>query len=95
MILKSDVGTPGAIGCTKANRNIIGIIKYTEWNIRNILVTHVERNAWIKKDEHMAIHSETLRFECPVCGKKFQWWSSLAKHTSCKHPPTPAPFRTL
>ena len=38
-------------------------------------------------DEHMAIHSETLRFECPVCGKKFRWWSSLAKHSSCKYPP--------
>ena len=54
-ILKSDVGTPGVIGYTKANRNIIGIIKYTPRNIRNILVTHVERNA-LKKIKHMAIH---------------------------------------
>ena len=39
----------------------------------------------------MAIHLETLRFECDVCSKKYRWWSSLAKHMSSKHPPTPPP----
>ena len=91
-ISKSNVGTPGAIEYTKANRNIVGIIKYTPWNMRNILVTHVERNALKKNlDKHMAIHLETLRFECDVCGKKYQWQSSLAKHMGSKHAPTPPP----
>ena len=44
-ISKSDVGTLGTIQYTKVNRNIIGIIKYTPQNVRNILVTHMERNA--------------------------------------------------
>ena len=48
-ISKSDVGTLDATRYTKANRNIIDIIKYTPQNIRNIIVTHVERNA-LKKN---------------------------------------------
>ena len=58
-ISKSDVGTPGAIGYTKANRNIIGIIKYTPQNIRNILVTHAERNALKKRLRQT--HDHTFR----------------------------------
>ena len=59
LISKSDVGTPGAIGYTKSNRNIIGIIKYTPQNIRNILVTHAERNALKKKLRQT--HGHTFR----------------------------------
>ena len=58
-ISKSNVGTPGAIKYTKANRNIKGIIKYTPQNMRNILVTHVERNALKKKLRRT--HGHTFR----------------------------------
>ena len=43
------------------------------------------------RDEHLAIHSKELKNECPKCGKKYMWHSSLAKHMTARHPPTPRP----
>ena len=48
-ISKSDIGTPGAIGYTKAKRNIIGITKYTPWNIRNIYTCDTYRKKCSEK----------------------------------------------
>ena len=43
------------------------------------------------RDEHLALHSNKLKNECPKCGKKYRWHSSLAKHMTARHPPTPHP----
>ena len=44
------------------------------------------------RDEHMALHSDKLKNECPKCHKKYRWHSSLSKHMDVKHPPTPHPL---
>ena len=43
------------------------------------------------RDEHLAIHLKELKNECPKCSKKYRWHSSLAKHMTARHPPTPCP----
>ena len=37
-------------------------------------------------DEHMKIHSDELTEECPHCGKKYRWRSSVLIHIRMKHP---------
>ena len=37
-------------------------------------------------DEHMKIHSYELPEECPHCGKKYRWRSSVLIHIRTKHP---------
>ena len=37
-------------------------------------------------DEHMKIHSDELTEECPHCGKKYRWRSSVLIHIRTKHP---------
>ena len=37
-------------------------------------------------DEHMKIHSDELTEECPYCGKKYRWRSSVLIHIRTKHP---------
>ena len=37
-------------------------------------------------DEHMKIHSDELIKECPHCGKKYRWRSSVLIHIRMKHP---------
>ena len=37
-------------------------------------------------DEHLKKHEDKLLEECPHCGKRFQWCSSLGIHSRLKHP---------
>ena len=92
-IFRSNAGTPGVGGCIKVKVSIIDIRNYIKLHIRSTHVPPVARSVQKKNlDEHMQIHTPTLRFACTKCGKEFHWRSSLSKHTLCKHPSTPPPF---
>ena len=69
--------------------------KSTSDSLSGVCMYHLWQKVYLKKkkyrDEHLAIHSKELKNECPKCGKKYRWHSSMAKHMTARHSPTPHP----
>ena len=62
-------------------------------SLSEVYMYHMWQKLFGKKyrDEHMALHLDKLKNECPKCSKNYRWHSSLSKHMAVKHPPTPHP----
>ena len=77
----------GAIMCTShwpSTISIYGSTRIPKTHLNAVSVTKALRKKYL--DEHMKVHSDELKDECPHCGQNFKWRSSVAMNIKLKHP---------